>query len=75
MMRNGDCVMSAATKPVLMLEALRRGRSVSTSTSSTRRATRVAGTGTGPIAFALTHRVVRYAPADVTAWKSTQSTS
>jgi hypothetical protein len=75
--------MSAATKPMLMLEAPRRrpsfvglwtpaqaSRAIGVSVDELD-AMRVAGTG--PIAFALTRRVVRYAPADATAWKSTRA--
>ncbi len=72
--------MSAAAKPMLMLEApCRRPSFVGLWTPE--QASRAIGVnveeldamrvaGTGPVAFALTRRVVRYAPADVTAWRS-----
>ena len=75
----------SATKPMLMLEAPHRrpsfvglwtpeqaSQSLGVSVDQLD-AMRVAGTG--PITFALTPRVVRYAPADVVAWKSTRAAS
>lgn len=74
--------MTALTKPMLMLEAPRRQRTfvaLLTPAQAARSigvsvpeldAMRVAGDG--PAAFALTSRVVRYAPAEVAAWKSSQ---
>jgi predicted DNA-binding transcriptional regulator AlpA len=72
--------MNAATKPLLMLEAPRRRPSFVGLITPHEAAQRLGVSvdeldamrtaGTGPIAFALTRRVVRYAPADVTAWRS-----
>jgi len=77
--------MNAGTKPMLMLEAPRRrasfvglwtpeqaSQSLGVSVDELD-AMRVAGTG--PVAFALTRRVVRYAPADVVAWESRRAAS
>jgi hypothetical protein len=72
--------VSAATKP--MLEAPRRHPSFVGLTTPHEAAQRlgvsvdeldaIRTAGTGPVAFALTRRVVRDAPADVAAWKSTR---
>ena len=77
--------MSASTKPMLMLEAPSRqktfvglltpaqaARSIGVSVPELD-AIRVAGNG--PAAFALTSRVMRYAPSEVAAWKSSQVSS
>jgi predicted DNA-binding transcriptional regulator AlpA len=70
--------VSAATKPLLVLEAPRRRPSFVGLITPHEAAQRLGVSvdeldamrtaGTGPVAFALTRRVVRYAPADVTAW-------
>ena len=77
--------MSASTKPMLILEAPHRqktfmelltpvqaARSIGVSVPELD-AMRIAGNG--PAAFALTSRVVRYAPAEVAAWKSSRVSS
>lgn len=74
--------MSASTKPMLMLEAPRRQRTFSGLLTPTQAAQSIGVTvpeldamrvaGNGPAAFALTSRVVRYASAEVAAWKSSQ---
>ena len=77
--------MSASTKPKLVLESLHRqkrfvglltpaqaARSIGVSVPELD-AMRVAGNG--PAAFTLTSRVVRYAPAEVAAWKSSRVSS
>lgn len=77
--------MSAAAKPMLMLEASRR-RASFVGLWTPEQASQSLGisvdeldsmrvAGTGPAAFALTRRVVRYAPAAVVAWKSTRVAS
>lgn len=77
--------MSASIKPMLMIEAPRHQKTfmgLLTPTQAARSigvsvpeldAMRVAGDG--PAAFVLTSRVVRYAPAEVAAWKSSRVSS
>jgi predicted DNA-binding transcriptional regulator AlpA len=74
--------VSASTKPMLMLEAPRR-QEMFVGLLTPAQAARSIGVsvpeldamcvaGNGPAAFALTSRVVRYAPAEVAAWKSSR---
>lgn len=71
--------MTGAQQPLLMLEPLHReptlrgllneaqaARAIGVTVSELHAMTTA---GLGPVGFALTPRVVRYAPADVAAWK------
>ena len=75
--------MSAAAKALIMLEALRRRPSFASLLTPEQTAMSLGvsvgeldgmrAEGTGPIAFAVSPRVVRYSPAGVEAWKSHRS--
>ncbi|MDM7886564.1 hypothetical protein QUG92_15745 [Curtobacterium sp. RHCKG23] len=75
--------MSAAVKALLMLEPLRRRPSFPSLLTPEQTAVTLGvsvdeldvmrAEGTGPIAFAVSPRVVRYSPAGVEAWKSHRS--
>lgn len=71
--------MTSAQRPLLMLEPLHREPTI-TGLLNEAQAARALGisvvelhamtiAGTSPVGFALTPRVVRYAPVDVAAWK------
>ncbi len=72
--------MTAAVKALLMLEPLRRRPSFASLLTPEQTAVTLGvsvdeldvmrAEGRGPIAFAVSPRVVRYSPARVTAWKS-----
>lgn len=75
--------MTASTAPMLMLEAPRRRASFAGLMTPEQTAQRLGVSvdeldamrvrRTGPVAFELSRRVVRYAPSEVTAWETARA--